>query len=358
MENEKDFDIKESAKLSFELRCAAAYKSPKPNAEKAFEEFMAKNGKTKRANVNLAELDDRRRLNRYAIYAVSTIAASVAIFFIINIMLVRLHSSEHVVYVAANSENENVCVLLNGKELDAESQMAQNLGIRISEDQLVIDGEQTQCEDIHQAEVVVPSGKTMKITLPDGSRVHMASGSRLVFPTRFRENARRMVSLQGEAYFEVEHNESSPFTVDCDHFETKVLGTTFNVRNVSGSTPEVTLVNGRVAVTSGKLEVVLKPEQMASLSDNGEITVSQADIDVVTSWKDGTFYFDGQSMRDILLEVGRWYNMDVVFVSREHIGDKIHFNAERSWSAKETIDCLNQLSDAKIVIEGGRIRVN
>lgn len=206
--------------------------------------------------------------------------------------------------------------------------------------------------------LTVPQGKVAVVELSDGSRVWLGNDATLSFPHSFEANTPRRVSLRGEAYFSVSHHAGWPFVVDCGKFSTTVLGTRFNVRNIEGEEPEVVLVDGKVSVSTGKNSRMLSPDQGVVVSADGRMTVGEVDTDVATSWKDGDFYFDGQTLRQIMTEVGRWYNLDVVFVSRRHLDDRLHFNGDRSWPVQETVRQLRLITDADIQVKGRTLAVN
>lgn len=84
-----------------------------------------------------------------------------------------------------------------------------------------------------------------KITLPDGSMVHLNVNSTLTYPEEFEDGLRR-VSLEGEAFFEVQRDTDRPFLVSSAGLETKVLGTSFNVNAYKGKEEMVTVKSGKV----------------------------------------------------------------------------------------------------------------
>ena len=93
-----------------------------------------------------------------------------------------------------------------------------------------------------------PEGQRSKVKLPDGSIVNLNSQSTLIFPKEFSDTIRQ-VELSGEAFFDVVRDESKPFIVKTNNLETKVLGTTFNVRAFSDESEiNVSLVTGKVMV--------------------------------------------------------------------------------------------------------------
>lgn len=342
-----DNNLSDIDKFEFELRCAGITRGELPDAHEAFEAFAERNGK--RAHIGKA--------SRLAVYVSVAAAACVAMFFVIHSLLFNTFGGGELVYGVRICDITDVMISVNGKTVSASDLNASNLGLSIGANNEIAVDQSDATDDVKMTEVTVPIGRTATLLLPDGSKVCVGNNSRITFPTAFRRGEKRIVQLTGEAYFDVAHDDEWPFEVDCNGFQTKVLGTEFNVRNIQDEEPQVTLVNGRVAVIRDDYEVVLKPSQMACVSATGGLSVQSADLDVVTSWKDGGFYFDGQTMCDILVEVGRWYNMDVVFCSKTHMNEQIHFNAERGRPAKETVDCLNQISDANIFIRNDRIMV-
>jgi len=169
--------------------------------------------------------------------------------------------------------------------------------------------------------MTTPRGRQFRLTLPDGTLVWLNAASAIRFPTAFSEKA-RSVSVTGEAYFEVTTNPARPFVVKVDDKEEiKVLGTSFNV-NAYGEEENITttLVDGSVRVetslrkTRDPAAVTLKPGQQALLQSKGQTSiVRQADIDQVLAWKNGLFNFDNASLQQIMRQLERWYNIEVVY---------------------------------------------
>ena len=202
----------------------------------------------------------------------------------------------------------------------------------------------------------VAKGKTAQLILPDGTHVWLSVDSEIAFNSHFGEGAPRRVTLRGEAFFDVHHDTASPFTVDAGDCHATVYGTRFNVRNIEGDAPQVTLVSGKVGVSYHSKTVMLSPGHQAVL-DNGDLMTQEADMDVALSWKDGHFYFDGQTLQEIVDEIGRWYGMPVSYMSDADINTRLHFNAERSWPVTRVIDELNKISHTKVEIRDNRLRI-
>lgn len=86
------------------------------------------------------------------------------------------------------------------------------------------------------------------VTLQEGSQVWLAPGSTLDIPGDFNFSTRQL-ELEGEAYFEVTHNQYKPFRVKTAKVQTTVLGTHFNIEAYKGEAEiKVSLISGRVNV--------------------------------------------------------------------------------------------------------------
>ena len=124
-------------------------------------------------------------------------------------------------------------------------------------------------------ELIIPRGGENTVILADGTTVHLNAGSRLTYPVRFA-GKRRIVALEGEAYFEVVQDESHPFVVQTHLGEVMVLGTAFNVNAyTNASVCYTTLVRGKVQFSAPNVgTVTLQPGEQAVVSANGTETVS------------------------------------------------------------------------------------
>ncbi len=202
-----------------------------------------------------------------------------------------------------------------------------------------------------------PRGKDFKIVLSDGTEVWLNAESTLTYPSRFHE-AQRIVELDGEAYFKVAKDSARPFIVRSGKLETQVLGTSFNFRNYIHSTPHVTLVEGRVLVTGHDTSVTLHPNEDAQIGDDGPIRVTQVDPRSYTAWVDGYFYFDNASLEEIMRELGRWYNLNILFENPAAM--KYHFNfwASRKNGIHNVIELLNDLGKVKASLDNNALIIS
>ena len=212
--------------------------------------------------------------------------------------------------------------------------------------------------------LTTPSNATAEVVLADGSVVSVNAGSRLVYPQKFT-GATREVELQGEAYFKVKHDERYPFIVKANGISTKVLGTEFNVRSYSKNDTHVTLLQGSVLVSllssnassaQPSMSKRLKPGEDASLQ-GGFLSVHAVDTEIYTAWKNGEFYFDNESLLDIAKEIGKWYNVSVIFRSPEKMHARLFFAAPRDGGIEELLELLNGLDKAKFSYKDGQVTI-
>ena len=212
-------------------------------------------------------------------------------------------------------------------------------------------------EKVKMLEISTPRGLDCQLKLPDGTRVWLNADSKITFPNHF-VNKERNVKVEGEAYFEVTKDSKHPFVVCTDYFTTTVLGTVFNINAYTPKTASVVLVCGSVAVKpkQGNTQLIT-PGQMAKWNGQGNMNISDVDVYPLTQWKDGFFYFNNDRLIDIMMELGRWYNVSVVFEHEEDMNRRLHFVAEHKESLRDIIRRINELGVVKICMKKDHISV-
>ena len=194
-----------------------------------------------------------------------------------------------------------------------------------------------------------PKGTQFHLQLPDGTRVWLNAASSLRYPTVF-SGEKRVVTVTGEAYFEVAKNAKQPFLVKInDQAEIEVLGTSFNINAYENETNiTTTLLEGSVRVRTGpagqkmptEKRIILKPGQQARISlsasaglsgrEPGSLplkVISNIVVDKVMAWKNGLFNFEDVDLEAAMKQLERWYNIEVVY---EKSIPNIRFGGEMS----------------------------
>lgn len=208
-------------------------------------------------------------------------------------------------------------------------------------------------------ELIVPVGGEYRLVLADGSVVYMNSESRLRYPVRFSGDE-RLVELEGEAYFEVTKDEAHPFVVRAGRLDVTVLGTGFNVLVYrQDARAEVTLVNGKVNVTSGKISEMLTPNrQFVMDNESGKYEVRTVDANAYAAWKGGTLNFDAMPLVELGDKLGRWYGVSFFF-SSEHLKQLKFTGAFRKYNDMDYIlSLIEATTDVTFKINGNVIIVN
>ncbi len=149
--------------------------------------------------------------------------------------------------------------------------------------------------------------------LADGSKIWLNAGTTVTYPVAFVGNE-RIVSVTGEAYFEVAHDASKPFIVNYKFMRVEVLGTHFNINAFEDDDQDikVTLLEGSVHINNEIGTRVLKPGQQALVYKEIRV-MSDVDVSFVMAWKEGYFQFNNASLQSVLKQVSRWYDVDVVY---------------------------------------------
>lgn len=210
--------------------------------------------------------------------------------------------------------NQATITLSNGKTISLNSSKD---AVRINNKQLSYsDG--TAITNVDQHSIVqtfsTPRGSQYQLILEDGTKIWLNASSSLKYPTSFENAKQRTVELSGEAYFEVTPNKSKPFVVKSSEQTIEVLGTHFNINDYRDNKNTITsLIEGSVRVTNlNSKQVVLKPNQQSIVS-NRDISVQDADLETSLAWKNGRLQFKDATIKEILKQASRWYNIEVEY---------------------------------------------
>lgn len=198
-----------------------------------------------------------------------------------------------------------------------------------------------------------PKGRMFQLILPDGSKAWLNAASTLRYPVRF-SGKERVVEVSGEVYFEIARNSVQPFRVEINNKITvEVLGTSFNINAYENERSSyATLLEGSVRVLHGKASKILKPGQQMQITTAGLKVIHNVDADKVMAWKNGLFNFEGAAFEDVMRQLERWYNIEVVYETKP---PAIRFVGEmdKNLSLNDLLEILKK-SNVHFRVEEGR----
>ncbi|PKQ63263.1 hypothetical protein BZG01_16205 [Labilibaculum manganireducens] len=308
----------------FSANSKEALRLPQANVERAFEKYL---GKMQQSRTAL-----RMRLIKKAMPYAASVLLMLGLF---SVMMYLGNSDSGIAkqeqWLAAIEPGSQKAELilddgevLNLEEKKEKDEIKEKDGTVISNtgSALVYDvSAKTDNQKITYNSLVVPRGGEYQLQLEDGTKVWVNSETRLRYPTQFADN-KRMVLLEGEAYFEVSKDKNRPFIVKTQGVDVRVLGTHFNISSYADEDAiRTTLVEGSVSVMDNKNpdeNLLLSPGHQAVFSKkSGDLENKKVNVDLYTSWKDGKFVFQESSLTDIMNRVSRWYDVKVFYQNKE-----------------------------------------
>lgn len=155
-------------------------------------------------------------------------------------------------------------------------------------------------------------GETLELLLPDSSTVALNENSRLEYASDFTT---RVVTLSGEAFFEVTQQSGAHFTVVTGDVRTTVLGTAFNVRAYPQEHEvEVAVEHGKVAVAFDEAvsaeRAVLQAGEAVRVFDE-EKKMEKVHNPNALAWRKGVLSFDDHLMSQIVATLERYFDREI-----------------------------------------------
>ena len=163
-----------------------------------------------------------------------------------------------------------------------------------------------------------PPGVKSSLTLQDGSKVILNSGSTLRYIKNF-EPGQRVLELVGEAYFEVAKDSLRPFMVQTGSVTIKALGTSFNISAYENEELDISLLSGLVEVdlNMDRLEKInlIPGEELNVNLKNQKIRKRSFDDDKLLAWTRKTIIFDHTPIARIRRVLENWYGVQIGFAN-------------------------------------------
>jgi len=183
----------------------------------------------------------------------------------------------------------------------------------------------TGTRDIHKEmtmnEFFVPHGNRSSVVLPDGSKVWISNGTKLIYPEEFT-GKNRVVELEGEGFFDVTHDKAHPFLVKVGQSRIKVLGTRFAVvAYPDDQSIKAELISGEIrfevkenSQTDQFRSYLMTPSQCLVFDkSSGKVAASEVTDSFYDYWLNGVYQFKNETFEALAKKIERIYNVEVTF---------------------------------------------
>lgn len=287
------------------------------SSEAAYRQFIQKTGQ---ATPSVRS----RRIAFRSWYSAAAAVVLLAVLFASGIFSAR---EEEPLAILAPGEPKGMLELTNGQQIGMEKQEVSIVegDIQVNYKEGILSYTPAKQQPIHQEleeeeaettdynKFVIPRGGENTVVLADGTTVRLNSDSKLTYPIRFK-GKRRIVMLEGEAFFDVAPDAEHPFVVRTRYGDVCVLGTAFNINAYNDNEAcYTTLVRGKVRVTSPMDESQeLLPGEQAIVSVD-RIEKREVHVEDYVGWINGIFSFHDETLDHIMTTLGRWYNVEIVY---------------------------------------------
>ncbi len=340
--------------------------------------------KVKLANVDISEewrlFQKRNNKKHISIFRVFKYAASIIILLSLTTLTYwRIsqkngdYANEIVSLEIPHGEKKAELILSNGKSIQLTPGLFKKLrevdGTFISNDSLMLsyqeieeDNKQKSIPDLHN-ELRVAHGGEYFLILCDGTKVWLNSLSTLKYPVKF-SGKERIVELTGEAYFEVAHDPEHRFVVKNRDYDIRVLGTCFNISCYDDDDELVTtLVKGNVEIANikgapDKEFNLLVNDQLIFNRLNRSIKIQKVDAKTFSSWTEGSFIFENESLEKIFHKLERWYNINVFFIENDARYFEFTGILPRLESFEVILNMLETISEVEFTVKDQTILIS
>lgn len=200
--------------------------------------------------------------------------------------------------------------------------------------------------------------------LPDSSKVWLHPHSILAYDMQYN-GQQRAIRLQGEAFFDVSHDEKHPFMVYTGDIATKVLGTAFNVEAWSKEASiRVSLVRGKVALEDSAMQnqqplQVLQAGEMADYNKQ-QHTSAKADLKIrsIEEYTKGYLVCNDLLVTDALERVASRYNMKIVYTGNVNLQGKRITTVFKNETVGQMLNIILFVSKCKYTMKNQVITVS
>lgn len=216
--------------------------------------------------------------------------------------------------------------------------------------------------DMHECTCCLVSSSESKgeFNLPDGSTVYLNKGSKLYYSNDLTGKLRE-VTLEGEAYFDVEKDAERPFIVHANDMSIKVLGTRFTVSAYEDSPVTAYLEEGSIMASAPSHDpVILAPNNAVSYDPSNDrlVTFKETASDH-TAWVDSKLEFVNKPLKDIIDCLEHWYCVSITCNDMD-LASEIRLSMTiRQENIEEIFSAISAIADLSYIIDSnGNMKIS
>ncbi len=214
------------------------------------------------------------------------------------------------------------------------------------------------------------------VVLSDGSVIILHRNSTITLAADF-SSVKRELTLSGEAFFDITHNQSHPFTVHTAELDIQVLGTEFNVKAYPGDVQtETSLFRGKVAISKKGFpheKTILRPNEKMIFTNGFALTptsISKKLFNVIPivhdtatnkakeiEWIHSRLIIDDEPLETIAARLQKWYGINIVF-SDEETKNYRYSGTFESETVVQALEALQLSYPFRFKVEGEKITIS
>ncbi|MEQ9288583.1 MAG: FecR domain-containing protein [Cyclobacteriaceae bacterium] len=198
-------------------------------------------------------------------------------------------------------------------------------------------------------EVVYAANNTIQenIQLPDGSLIWLNKNAKVTYG---ESNGERLVTLAGEAFFEVAHDANKPFVIHTGNMQTQVVGTSFNIRYQAEEPVVVSVASGKVKVYDDNQTILLTKGQESQYdARTGKLEKSVSQDPNFLSWKTGKLVFENSTIQYVTQTLFRHYGQQLAAIQPDV--DEVRLTASfEQQSLEQVLELIYLTTDVQLTI--------
>lgn len=198
----------------------------------------------------------------------------------------------------------------------------------------------------HFITLTTEANQKRKLKFSDGSEIILGSSAKISYPAKFTATSRTVELREGEAFFDIAHDEKRPFNVKtASGLNIRVLGTSFHVKSYQKSHKvEVAVATGKVAVTNNKrlLGTLIKDQQLEFDKHTGYAAIHHSN-----SQRYVQFSFQGTTLKEVIEKLEYVYSIKILLADARLAGLKCTATFSSKQRPEEILDILCSLHHIK-----------